>query len=43
MSADQEKVEKKRKMMERVRAKVLTIGRMNKMLRTMRENKEALN
>lgn len=28
--------------MERVRAKVLTIARMNKMLKTMRENKEAL-
>ena len=42
MSADMDKVDKKRKMMERVRAKVLTIGRMNKMLRTMRENEDKL-
>lgn len=40
-SVKKDKDEKQQKM-ERIRAKILTIARMNKMLRTMRENKEAL-
>jgi serine/threonine-protein phosphatase 2B catalytic subunit len=38
----QQKAQQKVKLMERVRAKVRTIGRMNKMLRVMRENAEKL-